>query len=153
MRRSHFALLLTLAAAVVLVSCASIQRSQDQGTVRQVASLVNAGNAAQLASLSASPFLVDGEVVPLAADVASFWQGVVKAGFRVEGATLDRGDPVGADSFRSFADTMEVKSFFAQYVKKGARVVELTTSAGARVRLLVRSQLFSWKILGFKGPF
>jgi hypothetical protein len=145
-------LLVPLAAALALASCASIQRSQDQGKVREVADLINAGDSAKLATLSASPFLLDGEIVPLPADVASFWQGISKAGFRVEGAALDRGVPVAADSYKDFADTMEVKSFFARYVKN-ARVIDLTTSAGRRIRLLTMSQWFSWKILGFKGPF
>ena len=121
--------------------------------MRQVADLINSGDSVQLASHSESPFLLDGEIVPLPADVASFWQGIAKAGYRVEGAALDRGAPVGADSYKDFADTMEVKSFFSRYVKDGARVLELTTSAGTHIRLLTRSRWFSWKILGFKGPF
>jgi hypothetical protein len=149
----RLALVVPLLVSVVLASCASIQRSQDQGTVRQVAALINSGDSARLASLSASPFLLDGEIVPLPADVASFWQGIAKAGFRVEGAALDKGAPVGAESYRDFAATMEVKSFFARYVKDGTRILELTTSAGTRIRILTLSQWFSWKILGFKGPF
>jgi hypothetical protein len=145
--------IVALLASVALASCASIQLSQDRGTVRQVADLINSGDSARLASLSASPFLLDGEIVPLAGDVASFWQGIAKAGFRVEGAALEKGAPVGPESYKDFADTMEVRSFFSQYVKNGARVLELTTSAGARIRLLTRSQWFSWKILAFKGPF
>jgi hypothetical protein len=152
-KTSRLALLVPLLVSVALASCASIQRSQDQGTVRQVANLINSGDSARLASLSASPFLLDGEIVPLAADVASFWQGIAKAGFRVEGAALDKAALVGAESYRDFADTMEVKSFFSRYVKDGTRILELTTSAGTRIRLLTRSQWFSWKILGFKGPF
>jgi hypothetical protein len=150
---SRLALVVPLLVSVVLASCASIQRSRDQGSVRQVANLINSGDSGRLTSVSASPFLLDGEIVPLPADVASFWQGIVKAGFRVEGAALDKGAPVGAESYRDFADTMEVKSFFARYVKDGTRILELTTSAGTRIRLLTRSQWFSWKILGFKGPF
>jgi hypothetical protein len=150
---SRLLFVVPLLASVALFSCASIQRSQDQGTVRQVADLINSGNSAHLASLSASPFLLDGEIIPLPADVASFWQGIAKAGFRVEGTALDRGVPVGAESYKDFANTMEVRSFFSQYVKNGTRVLDLTTSAGTRIRLLTRSQWFSWKILGFKGPF
>ena len=152
-KTSRLVLIVPLLLSVVLASCASIQRSQDQGTVRQVANLINSGDSSRLASLSASPFLLDGEIVPLPADVASFWQGIAKAGFRVEGAALDKGAPVGAESYRDFADTMEVKSFFGRYVKDGTRVLELTTNAGTRIRLLTTSQWFSWKILGFKGPF
>jgi len=140
-------------AALALCSCASIQRAQDEGAVRQVVDFLNAGQSQRLAAMSASPFLLDGEIVALPADVASFWDGIVKAGFRVEGAALDTGTPVGPGSAGRFADTMEVRSFFERYVKQGARVLEMQTSAGARTLLLVRSEWFAWRILGFKGPF
>jgi hypothetical protein len=49
---------------------------------------------------------------------------------------------------------MEVKSFFAQYVKKDARILELRTSAsGDRILLIFRDSWFSKTIYGFKGPF
>ena len=140
-------------AAVVLASCASFQHGQDQGALRQVADLVNAGQAQKLAAMSVVPFLVDGEIVLLQADVAAFWDGIVKAGFRLEGATLDQVAAAGAGSFRQFADTMEVRTFFIRYVKKGARVLQATTSTGARVLLIVKSDWFSWKIIGWKGPY
>jgi hypothetical protein len=145
---------IVLCVAMIFVSsCASLQRSWDQGAVRQTADLINAGDAQKLASVSASPFILDGEVVVLPADVAGFWTGILKAGFRVEAASLDTGTAVGADSYRQFADTMEVRSFFARYVKDGARILDLSTAAGTHIRLLVRSDWFSWKILGWKGPF
>jgi hypothetical protein len=103
--------------------------------------------------MSETPFLLDGEIVLLPADVSAFWTGIVKAGFRVQGAALESGVPVTADSHRQFADTMEVKSFFARYVKDNARILEMSTSSGRRIRILTRSTWFSWTILGFKGPF
>jgi hypothetical protein len=70
----------------------------------------------------------------------------------VDGAVLSRGLPVAAESYREFADTMEARSFFAQYVKSGSRILELATAAGRRILLLGRSEWFSWKLQGFKGP-
>jgi hypothetical protein len=141
------------AAVFFITSCASIQRSWDQGAVGQTAELINSGGAQKLYAMSASPFIIDGEVVPLTADVAGFWAGIVKAGFRVDTATLDTGTAVAADSYRQFADTMEARSFFARYVKDGARILDFTTATGAHIRLLVRSDWFSLRILGWKGPF
>ncbi|MGO9308326.1 MAG: hypothetical protein ACLQDL_04810 [Spirochaetia bacterium] len=141
------------AAALALASCASYQHMWDQSAVGQVADLLNSGQAPKLASMSLTPFLVDGEIVLLKSDVASFWDGVVKAGFRVEGAALDQGTPVTAESFTRFANTMEVKSFFSQYVKKDARVLSMTSSNGSHVLLLMRRDRLYLKIIGFKGPF
>ena len=103
--------------------------------------------------MSAVPFLLDQEIIPLREDIDAFWKDVVKAGFTVEGPALEKGAPVTADSYRAFADTMEAKTFFAHYVKKGARVLELSTSGGRRIILLVRDTLFSRTLYGFKGPF
>ena len=78
----------------------------------------------------------------------------MKAGFRVEGAALQQGTPVTPDSYKQFAATMEVKSFFAQYVKKDARILELRTStSGDRILLIFRDSWFTKTINGFKGPF
>ena len=146
-------LVLLFAAAVALASCASIQRAQDQGRVGQIARLINSGEAEKLTALSAVPFLLDQEIIPLRADIAAFWKDVVKAGYKVEGPELEKGSPVSADSYRVFADTMEAKAFFARYVKKGARVLELSTGDGRKIVLLVRDTLFSRTLYGFKGPF
>jgi hypothetical protein len=153
MRVNSRFLLAVLAAVLALSSCASIQRAQDQGRVGQIADLINAGSAEKLAAMSAVPFLLDQEIVPLRQDIESFWKDAVKAGFKVEGPALEKGTPITAESYRVFADTMEAKTFFSKYVKKGARVLELSTSSGRRIILLVRDTLFSRTLYGFKGPF
>ena len=142
------------AALLALSSCASLQHSWDQGNVTAVANLINAGDSAGLAAMSGSPFLVDGEVVPLKADVSGFWDGIIKAGYKVQGPQLGAAAPVSADSYKQFADTMEVRAFFTNYVKKGTRILELKTSAGKSILLLIKDSPFSKKIVqGFKGPF
>jgi len=141
------------AAALLLSGCATIQRSWDQAGVDTVARLINDGQGQKLAAMSSTPFLVDGEIVAMKPDVATFWDGIIKAGFKVEGATLEQGAPLTADSYKQFADTMEVKSFFAEYVKKDARVLELrTATAGDRILLIFRNGN-TQTIYGFKGPF
>ena len=142
------------AAILVLASCASLQRAWDQGNVEAVAKLINERQPEKLAAMSSTPFLVDGEIVALKGDVASFWRGIVKAGFRVEGVTLGQGSGLTGESYKQFADTMEVKTFFAQYVKKDARILEMRTStSGDRILLILRESGSSKTIYGFKGPF
>ena len=139
---------------LALSSCASLQHGWDKGNVAMVADLINAGKSAELAQMSGSPFLVDGEVVPLKADVASFWAGIIKAGYKVQGPQLGSAAPAAADSYKQFADTMEVRAFFKNYVKADMRLLELKTADGKTVLLIVKDRLFSKKIIqGFKGPF
>ncbi len=141
-------------AALLVSSCASFQRGWDQHHVDMVAGLINGGQGDKLAAMSATPFLVDGEIVAMKPDVAAFWNGIVKAGFKVEGATLTEGSPITDASYKQFADTMEVKSFFAQYVKKDARILELrTATSGDRILLIFRDNWNTNTIYGFKGPF
>ena len=142
------------AAVMVLASCASLQRSFDQGNVDLVASFINGRQPEKLAAMSSTPFLVDGEIVAFKGDVAAFWTGIIRAGFRVEGANLQQGSALDGESYRQFADTMEVKTFFAQYVKKDARILEMrTTRSGDRILVIVRESGSSKTIYGFKGPF
>ena len=140
------------AAAIALASCASLQRSWDQWNVENVATLIDTGQSARLAAMSTTPFLVDGEIVLMKADVAGFWNGIIKAGFKIEGPVLQSGQPLTANSYKQFADTMEVKSFFGQYARKGSRLLELKTSAGKSILLIVRDS-YSRTIQGFKGPY
>ena len=152
-RRHLLPLAVLLTVFLAVTSCASFQRARDQGTIRQLAELINSGRAQSLAYISATPFLLDGEIIPLQADVAAFWAGIVKAGFRVENAALESGVPVSADSYTQFASTMEVKWFFSRYVKDGSRILDLSTSTGRHIRVLTKGDFFSGKIIGFKGPF
>jgi len=142
------------AALILLASCASLQRSRDQGNVETVASLINEGRADTLTAMSSVPFLIDGEIVTLKPDIASFWTGIVKAGFKVEGAVLTQAAPLAPASYTQFADSMEVKAFFAQYVKKGARLLEMGTSqSGKKILLLFGDTSPRKTIYGFKGPY
>ncbi len=102
--------------------------------------------------MSALPFLVDQDIVTLKADVDSFWKTVAGSGFSVD-ASAPFSTPVTASSWREFADTMEVKTFFSKYVAEGTRILELS-AAGKRVLLLVHDEPFGkMTLVGFKGPF
>jgi hypothetical protein len=88
--------------ALMIASCASLQRSRDTGSVRTVAGLINDRDAAALSSMSSVPFLLDHEIVALQRDVRAFWGTALETGFRVEEPTLERGLRVDAESYREF---------------------------------------------------
>jgi len=146
-------LLLAAGALLALGSCATLQSSRDQRRVQGIAQLVNSGRAEELTAMSSVPFLLDQEILVLPRDVAFFWKSVLAAGYRLEEPKLERGGPVGPDSYRQFRDSMEVRTFFKKYLRKGTRLLELGTGDGRRVLLLVRTTAFSRAISGFKGPF
>jgi hypothetical protein len=140
-------------AVAVLTSCATLQRSQDEGNARQVTDLVDSGQAEKLAAMSALPFLLDQEIVLLPADTAAFWKALAAAGFHLGAAGLLRALPAAPENFSESAPSMEVKTFFKKYVHEGARILELETGAGRKVLLIIGEEAFSRKIYGFKGPY
>jgi hypothetical protein len=140
-----------LSALFVFTSCASIQ-TRDGNDAALIVRALSTGRADLLAGMSSLPFLVDQEIVSLQADVDSFWKTMAGSGFRVD-ASGPLSVPVSESSYREFADTMEVRTFFAKYVVKGTRILELSSS-GKRVLLLVHEEPFGRMLIqGFKGPF
>jgi hypothetical protein len=126
----------------------------DEKGAAWVTRQLNEGNAAELSEVSASPFLLDGEIIALPEDTTVFWDGMVKAGLKLV-RELSRAVPVeiDGDTWREFGSTRDVQVFFGKYVKEGARLFELSTGNGRRVLVLYRSSGGSRKLYGFKGPF
>jgi hypothetical protein len=142
-----------LLVVILLASCASIQRSKDEGNIERISELINTGQAEKLTAMTELPFLLDQEIIVLAKDVATFWSTIVEVGFKVEKPVLERGVKVGPESYKEFYDSMEVKTFFKKYLKKQSRLLELKTNTGQRILLLVTDTLFTRTIHGFKGPY
>ncbi|MBN1835675.1 MAG: hypothetical protein JW820_07485 [Spirochaetales bacterium] len=153
MRKPIARLMLCVCVVAALGSCASIQRSRDDGSVRTVAGLINSGDAEALIAMSEVPFLLDQEIVLLERDVAAFWHAALAAGFRVEEPAVERGERISADSYRQFYDSMEVKTFFNKYLRDNTRLLAFRTRDGQRILLLVGHSCFSRTLHGFKGPF
>ena len=138
---------------ILLSSCASIQRSKDEGNIERVSELINTGQAEKLTAMTELPFLLDQEIIVLGKDVATFWSTVVEVGFKVEEPSLERGAKITPESYREFYDSMEVETFFKKYLEKQSRLLELKTNTGQRILLLVTDTLFTRTIHGFKGPY
>ena len=142
-----------LVLVVLLASCASIQRSKDEGNIDRISELINTGQSEKLTAMTELPFLLDQEIIVLAQDVETFWSTIVEVGFKVEEPSLERGAKVTPESYKEFYDSMEVETFFKKYLKKQSRLLELKTNTGQRILLLVTDTLFTRSIHGFKGPY
>jgi len=141
-----------IAIVFLLASCTTLQRMSDEQGASWVARQLNEGDTAALAALSASPFLLDGEIIALPEDTAVFWDGMVKAGLKLE-AEVSRAVEIKGDTWRELGSSRDVQVFFGKYVKEGARLLELPTTSGRRVLVLYRSSWGSRNLYGFKGPF
>jgi len=141
-----------IAIVFLLASCTTLQRTTDEGGAAYMAGLLNNGRAVKLAKLSSSPFLVDGEIIALPEDTAAFWEGVVKAGIRLDQEPV-RSAAVRTETWKEFGSTRDVQLFFDKPGLKGARLFELATLDGRRVLVLYWSSKKSVRLHGFKGPF
>ena len=146
-------ILIAAAVALVLSSCASFVHMQDTNSVNSFASLINTGKTDKLVKLSKTPFLLDQEIIVLSGDIKTLWANIIKAGYKIKEPQLENGEPVNENTYLKFYNSMEVKTFFKKYVKRGARVIKFKTGSGKRIMLLVEPSLFSRSIRGFKGPY
>ena len=144
--------LLPASLCLVLAACATFAPRRYERAAEQVVGLVNSGQAAELTRMSRAPFLLDGELLLLASDVAAFWDGVSKAGFRVDPSAAVTAMPVDSQTYVRFASTMEVRTFFESYVSKKGSLVVLEAGRTRILLLLDRGKGGRTLILGFKGP-
>ncbi len=144
--------LLLALVCLALAACATLSPRRAERAAGEIVGLVNSGRAAELARMSRAPFLLDGELLLLASDVAAFWDGVSKAGLRIDPAAAVKAVPVDAQTYARFASTMEVKTFFESYVSKKGSLVVLEAGRARILLLLERGKGGRTLIVGFKGP-
>jgi hypothetical protein len=151
MKRTLSRVTTALAIVLLFASCTTLQRMSDERGAAWVTQELNGGNAAGIAAISSSPFLLDGEVIALPADTAAFWDGMVKAGVKLD-PELSRAVEIDTDSWREFGSSRDVKMYFQKYVAEGARLFELQTVDGRHVLVLYRASWGTRQLYGFKGP-
>ncbi len=144
--------LLLASLCLALAACATFGPRQAQRAAGEIVGLVNSGQAAELARMSRAPFLLDGELLLLPGDIATFWDGVSKARFRIDPAAAVTVVPVDTQTYTRFAATMEVKTFFQSYVSKKGALVVLESGRSRILLLLERGKGGRTQIVGFKGP-
>ena len=135
-----------------LFGCATFAPRRFERSAGRIIGLVNSGQAAELASMSQTPFLLDGELMLLDRDVAELWSGMIKAGIKIGPAASVKALPLDGESFKRFASTMEAKTFFEKYVSDRGSLVVLQAGSSRILLLLERGKRGRTLIVGFKGP-
>lgn len=138
--------------SLVFLSCASTPYVQKERDVLGLIRLINEGNVTEVEGLSPAPFVLDTETLYLEDDVATMWKNLKAASFAMSDAKFARSEPVGADSYKLFADTFDMKNYFAKYTGKDSSVVTVNTSEGRYLLLLERKVRGYPRIRGLKGP-
>lgn len=143
---------IALIISAFFVSCATMTRRPGQPDIKRIVGAVNRGDAQMLSETSAVPFLLDGEMLSIDADVSRLWLNLTEAGFKFGNAAIVAINEIGEDGYKLFADSMEVKVFFAKYVERSAVLAEVDTEAGKFLLLVSPAKNGKAMIRGMKGP-
>ena len=135
----------------VLAGCITLEQRLSQAA-ENVIDMINEGQADDLADMTVTPFLLDGEIIILDQDMRDFWANIIEAGFEIGTPVLIESIPLQEDTFRQFAETKEVQSYFAKYVSEDCHVVIVETESMRFLFLMDRPEKKKSKIIGFKGP-
>ncbi|HUX21779.1 MAG TPA: hypothetical protein VMW69_11115 [Spirochaetia bacterium] len=139
------------ALALLLSSCSTVPFAQRPKNAMRVIELFNSGDVQSLDNISQVPFLFNGEIVELREDVNTIWSNLSKSGLKLTNAQVADAQPIGPDTYKMFADTMEVKVFFQKYLPKGAALVHITFSGGSFDLLLDGARRGYPLVIGIKA--
>ena len=145
-----FILLLTLT-VVAVVGCVSLKQ-QYHDTAEDVIELINKGETEKLSEMTQTPFILDGEIIILKNDMASFWQNIVKADFKIKDPTVIEASPANEETYKHFAGTMEVETYFKKYLSDKGHVIVIETDRFMLLLLMDKTKKGKIRIIGFKGP-
>lgn len=143
---------LALCAALGLASCASLSPVPREKDVLRLVDLINAGKVTSVEGLSQTPFALDTETLYLESDVETLWNNLAGASFAMNDARFAGREKVASDSWKTFADSYDMKNFFEKYTGKDTYLVTVETAEGRYYLLLERKIKGYPRVRGLKGP-
>lgn len=143
---------IALCAALGLASCASLSPVPREKDVLRLVDLINAGKVTSVEGLSQTPFALDTETLYLESDVETLWNNLAEASFAMNDARFAGREKVASDSWKTFADSYDMKNFFEKYTGKDTYLVTVETAEGRYYLLLERKIKGYPRVRGLKGP-
>lgn len=141
---------IAVASAILFSSCASLRFEQKEEDVLALVSLINRGETETLSRLSQTPFLLDREILMLEKDTKTVWKNLTDAGFSLNQPALEKIEPVTDESYKTFAEAMEIEVYFQKYVPETAKIAHVETEGGPCLFILNDKQDGYPMILGMK---
>ena len=129
-------ILLMIPISFLIISCTSVPYSQWDSSAEKVVDLINHPGEEYLEEISSNPFLFDGEIIVLDKDISMIWNNLNRSRFGFKNGVIAETVPVGADDYKMFADTMEVKTYFSKYLPEDAAIVKVESDYGLFYLLL-----------------
>jgi len=137
-------------AVLTFLSCATVPIAENEKSVEKVVDLFNRGETEKLSDLSQKPFLFDGEIILMQQDLDIFYGNLTNAGFVIDDYSIASLDRVDDDTYKNFAETMEVEVFFNKYIESSAVVATIKAKNGTFLLLLDGRKGLYPLIHGFK---
>ncbi len=150
--RPRLALALLFAVSLPLISCATGPYVQKESGVLKLVDLINEGEVTEIDGLTPAPFALDGETLYLESDVATFWKNLKAASFAMSSPRFVGANHLAPDSYKTFADTFDMKNFFEKYTGKDTSLAVVDTKEGRYYLLLERKVQGYPRVRGLKGP-
>jgi len=143
---------LALMACITLASCASLNSVPQEKEVLRLVDLINAGQVTSVQGISLTPFALDSETLYLDGDVETMWHNLAAASFVMKDASFGGKEKVAHDTWKTFADSYDMKNFFEKYTGDTTYLVTVDTADG-RYYLLVDKKIKGYpRVRGLKGP-
>lgn len=146
------ALLALTAAAAGLASCASTPYAPNERDVLRLVDLINRGEVTSVEGLTPVPFVLDTETLYLEGDVETMWKNLAEASFAMRDAKFASTERVGEDTWKTFAESYDMKNFFEKYTGADTSLVKVDTADGRYFLLLERKLKGYPRVRGLKGP-
>ena len=140
-------LLPVLLAVVVLASCTTVPSERDS---MLFVTLINDGDWEAMSAKTASPFLLDTEMIMRPADMKEFWKTLAEGGFSLgEAQTVTLDEEAAASRYGS---GIEIEQFFAKYVPDGAVTFLVSGGPGRFYMTVGKEKDRRSRIYAFAGP-
>lgn len=135
---------------LLLAGCSTIlTESQAASRAVRVTSQVNSGQVDTLMGSSSRPFLFEAEILPTESMLNDLWQGLVDGGVIFDNTSVREVRVVDGESYKVFAQTWEVETWFKNYLSDPAYMVFLDTTDQQLVIIVDQSKKNKTPILGF----
>ncbi|MDC7218486.1 MAG: hypothetical protein PQJ59_00995 [Spirochaetales bacterium] len=136
--------------AIGLIGCSTMLfESQAASEAVKITGQVNDGKADTLIGTSSRPFLFESEILPSESMLNDLWQGLIDAGVTFDDPQVREVRVVDGESFKVFAETWEVETWFKNYVSQPAYLVFLDTQDQQLVIVLDRNRKNDRPLMGF----
>lgn len=139
-------------AVLATVSCASFSPVPREKDVLRLVDLINQGKVNSIKGLTPAPFALDTETLYLESDVETLWANLAAADFVMNDPKFTSGTKVAPDSWKTFADSYDMRNFFEKYTGKDTWLVTVDTEEGRYYLLLERKIKGYPTVRGLKGP-